>query len=265
SDLNTFRLTAGAIAILAAATSTVFAQRASLTTAAKAKPFVAPQSQATVTHPTATSTSAGAPARNAIGLPAAGTAANTIGAPHGPGQGGPNINAAKPPMPGAPGLHSVVPQLLVYVLSFTMVGIYWNNHHLLLRATRRMDSGVMWSNLFLLLWLSLLPAVTAWMGEFPGHALPAACYGMIALGAGFSYSLLTKRIIRANGSDSDVARAIGRDRKGFISLGLYFGGVLFAFVSPIISYVAYATVAVMWFIPDRRLNMVEQEDEGKPS
>jgi len=109
SDLNTFRLTAGVIAILAAATSTVLAQQASSTAAAKAKPFVAPQSPAMAAHPTATSTSAGAPARNAIGLPPAGTAANTIGAPHGPGQGGPNINAAKPPMPGAPGLHSVAP------------------------------------------------------------------------------------------------------------------------------------------------------------
>jgi hypothetical protein len=108
SDVNTFRLTAGAIAILAAATSTSLAQQTSA--AAKAKPFVAPQPSATVAHPTAASPSAVvAPARNAIGLPAAGTAANTIGAPHGPGQGGPNINAAKPPMPGAPSLHSVAP------------------------------------------------------------------------------------------------------------------------------------------------------------
>ena len=172
----------------------------------------------------------------------------------------------KPPSaPSLSSLHEVVPKLLVYVLSFTMVGIYWNNHHHLLRATRRMDSGVMWSNLFLLLWLSLLPAVTAWMGEFPGHSLPASCYGVIALGAGFAYSLLTKRIISANGSDSEVARAIGRDRKGYVSLGLYFAGVFLAFVSPILSYVAYATVAVMWFIPDRRLNMVEQAEDGKPT
>jgi hypothetical protein len=108
SDLNTFRLAAGAIAILAAATSTSLAQQTSA--AAKAKPFVAPQPPATVAHPTAASPSAVvAPTRNAIGLPAAGTAANTIGAPHGPGQGGPNINAAKPPTPGATSFHSVAP------------------------------------------------------------------------------------------------------------------------------------------------------------
>jgi hypothetical protein len=108
SDVNTFRLTAGAIAILAAATSTSLAQQTSVV--AKAKPFVAPQPPATVAHPTAASPSAVVvPTRNAIGLPAAGTAANTIGAPHGPGQGGPNINAAKPPTPGAPSLHSVAP------------------------------------------------------------------------------------------------------------------------------------------------------------
>jgi hypothetical protein len=110
SDVNTFRLAAGAIAILAAATSTVLAQQGSSTTAAKAKPFVAPQSPAMAAHPTSASPSAVvAPARNAIGMPAAGTAANTIGAPHGPGQGGSNINATKPPIPGTPGLHSVVP------------------------------------------------------------------------------------------------------------------------------------------------------------
>jgi hypothetical protein len=109
-DVNTFRLTAGVIAILAAATSAVLAQQASSTTAAKAKPFVAPQPPATVAHPTAASSSpVVAPTRNAIGLPAAGTAANTIGAPHGPGPGGPSINAAKPPTPGAPSLHSVAP------------------------------------------------------------------------------------------------------------------------------------------------------------
>jgi hypothetical protein len=108
SDLNTFRLAAGAIAILAAATSTGLAQQASA--AAKAKPFVAPQSPVVAAHPTAASTSTVvAPTRNAIGLPAAGTAAATTGAPHGPGPGGPNINAAKPPMPGAPSLHSAAP------------------------------------------------------------------------------------------------------------------------------------------------------------
>ncbi len=148
--------------------------------------------------------------------------------------------------------HAVLPELLVYVLSFTMIGIYWNNHHHLLRSTDRMDGSVMWSNLFLLFWLSLVPVVTGWVGKYPNHALPAAAYGIIALGSAFAYSILVRFIIRANGTDSTVGRVVGNDFKGNVSVVLYALGVGLAFVTPIASYVLYASVAVIWFLPDRR-------------
>jgi uncharacterized membrane protein len=144
------------------------------------------------------------------------------------------------------------PGLLVYILSFAFVGIYWNNHHHLLRATRKISGAVMWSNLFLLLWLSLIPVATKWVRDFPVESFPAAAYGVVGLGAGFAYSLLVRAIIRVNGRDSTVGRAIAGDRKGYASLGLYAGGAALAFVSPWISYALYAAVSVMWFIPDRR-------------
>jgi len=145
-----------------------------------------------------------------------------------------------------------LPSLAVYVLSFAFVGIYWNNHHHLMRATRRISGAVMWANLFLLFWLSLIPVVTEWVGHLSRHALPAAAYGVVALAAGFAYSLLVRAIIRANGPDSAVARAISTDVKGYVSLGMYAVGVGLAMVRPWISYAIYAAVAVMWFVPDRR-------------
>ncbi len=154
--------------------------------------------------------------------------------------------------------HAVLPELLVYVLSFAMIGIYWNNHHHLLRSTDRMDGSVMLSNLFLLFWLSLVPVVTGWVGKYPNHALPAATYGIVALGAGLAYSILVRFIIRANGRDSTVGRVVGSDFKGNLSVVLYAGGVGLAFVTPIASYVLYASVAIMWFLPDRRF--VQQFD-----
>jgi uncharacterized membrane protein len=150
-------------------------------------------------------------------------------------------------------LRGLVPHLLVYVLSFVMIGIYWNNHHHLLRATERISGAVMWANLFLLFWLSLFPIVTAWVGRYPGHALPATSYGLIGLGAGVAYAILVRTIIRVNGADSTVGRSIGSDTKGYLSLVLYAGGMALAFVLPWLAYFLYACVAVMWFIPDRRL------------
>jgi uncharacterized membrane protein len=155
-------------------------------------------------------------------------------------------------------LHRVLPGLSVYVLSFAMIGIYWNNHHHLLRATGRMDGAVMWANLHLLFWLSLLPIVTAWVGHYPLHTLPAVSYGAVGLGSGLAYWVLVQMIIRANGSDSTVARALGSDLKGRISPALYIAGIGLAFATSILSYVIYAAVAVMWFIPDRRL-VVDRE------
>jgi len=167
--------------------------------------------------------------------------------------------------PDAPTWHALradTPDLLVYVLSFAIVGTYWNNHHHLLRATDRMGAAVMWSNLLLLFWLSLLPIFTGWVGSFPDHSVPAGVYGIIGLGSALSYWILVRAIIRANGPESRVARAIGSDVKGRLSLLLYGSGAALAAVSPIISYVLYAAVAVMWFVPDRRLERTAPQPEA---
>ena len=145
-----------------------------------------------------------------------------------------------------------LPGLLVYLLSFVIIGIYWNNHHHLLRAAERVSGAAMWANLFLLFCLSLIPVQTEWLRDEYRHPLPAAAYGSVALAAGFGYAILARALIRANGPDSAVAAAIGSDRKGYASLALYAAGVGLAFVSPWIAYGCYVAVAVMWFIPDRR-------------
>jgi len=149
-------------------------------------------------------------------------------------------------------VYDQLPGLLVYVLSFVVVGIYWNNHHHLFRAAERISGAAMWANLFLLFWLSLIPVLTEWLRDEYRHPLPAAAYGAVALAAGFAYSILVRALIRANGRDSVLADAIGSDIKGYASLVLYATAVGLAFVSPWISYVIYVAVAVMWFVPDRR-------------
>ena len=147
-----------------------------------------------------------------------------------------------------------LPALLVYILSFAFVGIYWNNHHQLLRATRHISGSVMWANLYLLFWLSLIPVVTDWVGDAYKKAWPAATYGIVALGAAIAFTVLVRCIVRANGRQSAVAMAIGSDLKGNISIVLYAGGIGFAFLSPWISYAIYALVAIVWFTPDRRFS-----------
>jgi uncharacterized membrane protein len=146
----------------------------------------------------------------------------------------------------------LLPGLVVYALSFTFVGIYWNNHHHLLRAAERISGAVMWTNLFLLFWISLIPVLTVWLREEYEYPLPAAAYGVVALASGLAYSLLVRTLIRANGRDSAVARAIGSDVKGNASLVMFGAAVPLAFVSPWISYALYLAVALMWFVPDRR-------------
>jgi uncharacterized membrane protein len=148
--------------------------------------------------------------------------------------------------------NDLLPGLVAYVLSFTLVGIYWNNHHHLLRAAERINGAVMWTNLFLLFWLSLIPVLTEWLREEYEHPLPAATYGVVLLASGFAYRLLIRALIRANGRDSAVARAIGSDVKGNVSLAIYAAAVPLAFVSPWISYALYVAVALLWFVPDRR-------------
>jgi uncharacterized membrane protein len=159
--------------------------------------------------------------------------------------------------PEEPTFHSLrdrLPALLFYILSFTFVGIYWNNHHHLLRAARRISAGVMWSNLHLLFWLSLIPVTTEWVGEHHTNTAPAATYGIVGLGSAVAFTILVQAIIRADGSSSLVATAIGSDTKGRVSLLAYAAATVLAFVSPWITYALFVAVAVMWFIPDRRLS-----------
>ena len=147
-----------------------------------------------------------------------------------------------------------LPGVAVYALSFAFIAIYWNNHHHLLRAAGRISAGVMWANLTLLFFLSLIPVLTEWLRVQYHHALPASMYGMAAIAAALSYTVLVQALIRANGRDSAFAQSIGSDRKGFVSLGIYACGVVLAFVNPWIAYALYAAVCVIWFVPDPRLS-----------
>ena len=166
----------------------------------------------------------------------------------------------KPPEDGTfRSLHARLPALLFYILSFTFVGIYWNNHHHLLRAARRISAGVMWANLHLLFWLSLIPVLTEWVGEHHTETAPAATYGVMGLGAAVAFTILVRAIIRADGSSSLVATAIGSDTKGRVSMLAYAAATVLAFVSPWISYALFVAVAVMWFIPDRRLSQASTD------
>lgn len=150
-------------------------------------------------------------------------------------------------------LDARLPELLVYMLSFVSIGIYWNNHHHLLRRTRRINGAVMWANLLLLFWLSLLPVLTSWLGVDYKDSLPAAAYGTVALGAAISYWVLARTIVRANGPHSLVASAIGSDAKGLACIVIYAIAIALAFVTPWAAYALYATVAAIWLVPDRRL------------
>jgi len=150
-------------------------------------------------------------------------------------------------------LRQRLPALLIYVLSFTFVGIYWNNHHHLLRATTRISGAVMWTNLHLLFWLSLVPVVTEWVGQSSGAGAPAATYSIVALCDALAYTLLTWAIVRTEGRGSRVAAALGSDLKGRLSILVYVVATPLAFVSPYLTYGLLVAVALMWFVPDRRL------------
>ncbi len=141
----------------------------------------------------------------------------------------------------------------VYVLSFIYVGIYWNNHHHLFFATEKVDGVILWANLHLLFWLSLVPVVTGWMGENHFAPLPSAGYGVVLLMAAIAYSILQSAIIRRQGAGSIIRRAVGRDLKGKLSPVLYAAAIGLAFVERWISLVLYVVVALMWLIPDRRI------------
>jgi uncharacterized membrane protein len=150
-------------------------------------------------------------------------------------------------------LHGALPVLLAYVLSFVYLGIYWNNHHHMLQATERVSGPMLWANLHLLFWLSLVPWTTAWLGENELAPAPAATYGLVLLAAALAYYLLQTVIVRSQGTDSVVARAIGRDLKGKGSPFLYVAGILLSLVVPWLGVAVYSVVALIWLIPDRRL------------
>jgi uncharacterized membrane protein len=153
-------------------------------------------------------------------------------------------------------LRSLGPIFCTYALSFVYLGIYWNNHHYLIHAATQVTPSVLWANLHLLFWLSLTPFVTGWMGHNHLEAVPTAAYGAVMVLAGFAYWILQQRIIAADGPDSRVAQSIGSDVKGLVSIGLYALAVGFAFVNQWVSDAIYVLVALMWFIPDRRLRVI---------
>ena len=150
-------------------------------------------------------------------------------------------------------LRSMLPVFLAYVLSFIYLGIYWVNHHHMLHVAERINGRILWANLHLLFWLSLVPAATAWMGEHHEDVAPAAVYGAVMLAAAIAYYLLQGSIIAEDGPDSRLAAAIGRDYKGKISPLLYVAAIAAAFVNPWISDALYVLVAVIWLVPDPRI------------
>jgi uncharacterized membrane protein len=147
-------------------------------------------------------------------------------------------------------------KLLAYLLSFVMVGIYWNNHHHLMQVVRAVDGRTLWANMHLLFWLSLTPLGTAWLGEAGAEPGPVAAYAIVLLGCAIAFTLLTLALLALHESGSQLAQAIGRDRKGKVSLACYVAALAVSFVEPWVSIALFVTVAVIWFIPDRRMERV---------
>src|SRR5918992_5153498 len=154
---------------------------------------------------------------------------------------------------GLADLRPLVPVFLSYVLSFIYVGIYWNNHHHLLHAVRHVNGRILWANLHLLFWLSLTPFVTGWMGENHFAAWPVALYGVVLLFAAIAYFILTRVLISYHGRDSPLAKALGKDFKGKVSVVFYAAAIPLSFVNSWLACALYVLVAVMWLIPDRRI------------
>jgi uncharacterized membrane protein len=156
-------------------------------------------------------------------------------------------------------LASVLPTFLTYVLSFLYVGIYWNNHHHLLHTARRVNGTILWANMHLLFWLSLIPFATGWMGENQFARLPTALYGVAMLMPAIAYYLLQVAIIRHQGRQGPLAAALGKDIKGKLSPLLYSAAILLAFLQPWISHVIYVVMALIWLVPDRRIEHAVRE------
>jgi uncharacterized membrane protein len=150
-------------------------------------------------------------------------------------------------------LRPLLPVFSTYVLSYVFLGIYWNNHHHMLHAAERINGAILWANLHLLFWLSLVPFVTGWMGENHLAPLPTAVYGAVLLLSAIAYTILQRAIMGHQGAGSKLAAAVGSDGKGKLSMGLYALAILLAFIQPWIAAAIYALVALMWLVPDRRI------------
>ena len=153
-------------------------------------------------------------------------------------------------------LRDVLPLFLTYLLSFVFLGIYWNNHHHLLQASQRVNGGILWANMHLLFWLSLFPFATQWMGEHKLSAVPVATYGAVSLLAAIAYYVLQTAVVAAQPAEWPMGAALGRDMKGKISPVVYLAGIVLAFVNPWVSVALYVAVALMWLVPDRRMEAV---------
>jgi uncharacterized membrane protein len=159
-------------------------------------------------------------------------------------------------------LRPLVPKLAIYFLSFVFIALYWNNHHLLLRAGECISSAVLWANANLLFWLSLTPAAAAWLGPHLGESAPAAVYGVVLLGSAIAYSILTRALLAAQPPNSPLERAVGRDRKGNLSLVAYVVAIAFSPIAPWLSVAIYFAVAAVWLVPDRRIERVLPRSSG---
>ena len=161
-------------------------------------------------------------------------------------------------------LKPLLPVFISYILSFIYVGIYWNNHHHMLHAARHINGKTLWANTHLLFWLSLIPFVTGWMGENSFSTIPVVLYGVVLLMAGIAYYILAHNLAGLHGKDSTLAEAIGKDRKGILSVLILAVGIGLSLVNPVLGLIIYALIAVIWFIPDSRIEKriaAEKESE----
>jgi uncharacterized membrane protein len=159
-------------------------------------------------------------------------------------------------------LKPLLPVFLSYILSFINIGIYWNNHHHMMHAAHKVSGGVLWTNAHLLFWLSLIPFTSGWMGENHFATWPVVFYGLVLMLAGIAYYFLAHCLIDVHGKDSDFAKAIGRDRKGIISVLIYALGIGLSFINPFIGFGLYVLVAAIWFVPDKRFEQrIAKQDQ----
>jgi uncharacterized membrane protein len=161
-----------------------------------------------------------------------------------------------PHEPTLEALIEIAPIFFSYVLSFIYVGIYWNNHHHLLQGCSSVNGKILWANLHLLFWLSLIPFITAWAGETQNATIPMAFYGGVLMMAGFAYYILSRFLVQNEGKESALAIALGKDRKGILSLVFYAIAIVFSFIDTRIAFALYVCVALIWFIPDNRVERV---------